>query len=182
MKGQKMLVWMLLLGIVMTGCINDKRKSGPQNPEGTVVGTVSPPLTQPNSRETQLLSRNYWVAEFYVIPGDQGQLIPARHNKGLWWQFNMDGTFVGGQWQEQNDHGSWFWRPGGGQYDRNGMLYIDSAVDDQRDVEFQIQGIEDDGSVMSFVKTQNSANKEPGMLKMITLMTMPTKKQFGVEE
>ncbi len=175
-----LVILILVLGV--PGCKRGNGADVPQNAQGTTVGSASPPLTQANSLETQLLIRSFWVAEFYVIPGENGQLYPARQNKGMWWRFNIDGTYVGGQWDQQFDAGSWFWRSSGSEYEKNGVLYIDSSLDDQRDIEFQIQGIEENGSVMSWVKTQNSASKEPGMLKMIPLMSMPTKRQFGVEE
>lgn len=182
MKMSRLLFIALLGTLALASCKRDnQRGGGPQDPQGTTVGTASPPLTQANTRETQLLTKNFWVVEFFVIPGNEGQLIPARHNKGLWWQFNMDGTYVGGQWQEQNDHGTWFWKPGAGQYEKSGMLFIDSAVDDMRDSEFQMQGIERTGDVMSWVKTANFGNREAGMLKVIQMLSMPTKAQFGVE-
>ncbi len=177
--------WICILAVVCTvlsACKRDGANSStPQSAEGAIIATAALPLTQPNTPETQLLTQNYWVAEFYVIPGEEGKIYPARQNKGLWWKFNIDGTYVGGQWEEQYDKGSWFWRAGSSEYEKRGVLYIDSAVDDMRDVEFQMQGVQGDGSAMSWVKTQNSKNREPGMLKIIQLMTMPTKKQFDVE-
>ncbi|MFZ4426517.1 MAG: hypothetical protein ACOYOO_05120 [Saprospiraceae bacterium] len=152
-----------------------------QNPMGTKVGSAAPPLTQPSSRETQLLTRNIWVAEFYVLPGGEGKLIPSRENKGLWWQFNMDGTYAGGQWDKQLDYGTWTWRPGSSQYDKSGILFVDSATDDMRDAEFQMQGIESTGEVMSWVKTEAYGDRQAALLKVIQMLSLPTKKQFGVE-
>lgn len=168
--------------LVMRGCEKPSGNENPQNAGGTTVGTASPPLTQPTNQTTQHLVQNFWVAEFYVIPSSDGKLYPSIPNKGLWWRFNIDGTYVGGQWDKQFDQGSWFWKAGMGEYDKFGLLYIDSASDDMRDVEFQVQGISDNGTVMSWVKTENSGTREPGMLKMIPLMTMPTKRQFGLPE
>ena len=189
MKMRKLFIPLLFLAIGLLSCKRDnKAASGgltpgdAQNPMGATVGSAAPPLTQPNSRETQLLTRSIWVAEFYVLPGaTEGQLIPSFQNKGLWWQFNMDGTYAGGQWEKQLDYGTWTWRPGSTQYEKNGVLLVDSATDDMRDAEFQVQGIEGTGDVMSWVKTGNYGNREAAMLKVIKMLSLPTKEQFGVE-
>lgn len=183
MKITKSALIVLMMLLILGACKKDKPGSNvsapPQSAQGATVGSASTPISPGNSREAQLLMTNFWVAEFYVIPLDQGQIRPARERKGLWWQFLPDGTYLAGQWEKQFDNGSWFLRQGP-QY---ALLFIDSAVDDQKDTEFQIQGIAKENDVMSWVKEiNNSANQEPAMLKMITLMTRPTKRQFGLPE
>lgn len=181
--GSLLVVAAVVAAILLSrGCEKTPSADNPQGAGGTTVGTSSPALTQPTNPTTQELVKSIWVAEFYVIPSADGKLYPSIPNKGLWWRFNIDGTYVGGQWDKEFDHGSWFWKAGVGEYDKFGLLYIDSATDDMRDVEFQVQGISDNGTVMSWVKTENSGTREPGMLKMIPLMTMPTKRQFGLPE
>ncbi len=191
MKMRTCCIPLLFLAIGLFSCKKDNKPTNAgagaigenaQNPMGNTVGSAAPPLAQPNSRETQLLTRNIWVAEFYVLPGAaEGQLIPSFENKGLWWQFNMDGTYAAGQWEKQLDYGTWNWKPGSSQYDKNGVLFVDSATDDMRDAEYQVQGIEATGDVMSWVKTGNYGNREAAMLKVIQMLSLPSKKQFGVE-
>ena len=203
MKMQKRFIPLLLLALAFASCKKDSKSANTnegfstnagdaagtaapgdvaQSPMGARVGSAKPAVEQPNSRETQLLTRNIWVAEFYVLPGAaEGQLIPSFENKGLWWQFNTDGTYAGGQWDKQLDYGTWTWRPGSSQYEKNGILFVDSATDDMRDAEFQVQGIESTGDVMSWVKTGNFGNREAAMLKVIQMLSLPSKKQFGLE-
>lgn len=186
---RKLFIPLFFLAIGLLSCKKENKSAGsvaavenPQNPIGNTIGSAAPPLTQPNTQETQLLTRSIWVAEFYVLPGaTEGQLVPSFQNKGLWWQFNMDGTYAGGQWEKQLDYGTWTWRPGSTPYEKHGVLFVDSATDDMRDAEFQVQGIEDTGDVMSWVKTGNFGNREAAMLKVIRMLSLPTKKQFGVE-
>ncbi|MCB9080687.1 MAG: hypothetical protein H6555_03140 [Lewinellaceae bacterium] len=166
-----------LLGFM--GCKKDG-ESGKQQVVAT--GRAASPITPANFRETPLLTAAFWVFEFYVIPDRPGAGVPR---KGTWYRFNPDGTYVGGHWEDQNDYGTWFieekpsmHRPG--ETFRN--IFIDSAVDDFRDVEYEIQGVEAAGEVMSWVKTKNSADKESGLAKAIKMLSSPTKQQFGITE
>jgi hypothetical protein len=54
-------------------------------------------------------------------------------------------------------------------------VFLDSAIDDNRDIEWQIQGVSKEGGYMSWVKmVNNSVNQEPAMAKAVQMMNLPT--------
>ncbi|MBK9490202.1 MAG: hypothetical protein IPO07_16575 [Haliscomenobacter sp.] len=107
-----------------------------------------------------------------------------RANKGTWFQFQSDGTYISGQWGKTIDEGTFFVRSEQNPYMGRTMqnVFLDSAIDDNRDVEWQIQGLSEDGGYMSWVKmAENSVNKEPGMTKVIQMMSLPTPQALRVD-
>jgi hypothetical protein len=148
-------------------------------------GTAAAAITPGNSEAVRLLTNNYWVFEFYVIPMGENKLIPARQNKGTWYQFSPNGTYIGGQWGETKDEGSWFIKEASIEaMNKMGYaLYIDSAIDDNRDIEWIIQGISKAGDMMSWVKNvDKSPDPTPGAVKAISMLSLPSKDQFGITE
>lgn len=193
---QKRWFWILVgVSLVALVVLLLLRQCSPAAPKGndsipsqtgiTQQGTAAAPMTPGNFKVVQLLTENYWVFEFYVIPMGQDKLIPARQNKGTWFQFNPDGTYIGGQWAETKDEGTWFIKEASLEaLGKMGYaLYVDSAVDDNRDIEWVIQGVSKAGDMMSWVKNvDNAADPTPAAVKAISMLSKPSKDQFGITE
>ena len=126
-----------------------------------------------SNRETTLLSKDFWVFEYYVIPGNPEKSF---FNRGIWYKMRMDGTFDYGHWEELLGNGTWFMS------EREGkpVLNIDAATDDAYDMNWEVNLGTYEGFEASLVATPESP--QPGtMTKVINLMSRPTKKQFGYE-
>lgn len=136
---------------------------------GSVVG---PPQIPPQNATTAKLMKDYWVFEFYVVPGDKAA---SQAGRGRWYKFNPDGTFESGRWEDEKwGSGNWYYRVEDGKR----LLRLDSSVDAE-DAEWDLQG-ETDGA-MSWGGT--STYDQGGIiLKALNLMTIPTRQQFGVQE
>ena len=83
------------------------------------------------------------------------------------------------------DEGSWFIKEASIEaMNKMGYaLYIDSAIDDNRDIEWIIQGISKAGDMMSWVKNvDKSPDPTPGAVKAISMLSLPSKDQFGLTE
>jgi predicted small secreted protein len=148
-------------------------------------GSAASAITPGDNEAVRFLTNNYWVFEFYVIPMSQEKLIPARQNKGMWYQFSPNGTYIGGQWGETKDEGTWFIRDAKIEaLNKMGYtLFIDSAIDDNRDIEWIIQGISKPGDMMSWVKNVDASHDPtPGAAKVISMLSMPSKDQFGITQ
>lgn len=134
-------------------------------------GSFAAPIPPANSRETNLLARDYWVFEFYVVPNDREA---SASGKGRWYKFKPDGSFESGHWDKVMGSGSW----GIGFRNEGTVLHIDSSIDAE-DSEYVIQA-NATGDEMSWVGT--TTYEQSGiMLKAIHLLTQPTKAQFGLE-
>lgn len=140
-----------------------------QGGPGSVVG---PPMMPPQNEITQKLMKDYWVFEFYVVPGDRAA---SRAGQGRWYKFNPDGTFESGRWEDEIwGSGNWYFRTETGK----NYLRLDSTVDAE-DSEWEIQGISD--GAMSWGGTQTYDNAGV-ILKALSLMTIPTRAQFNFTE
>lgn len=150
----------------------------------TKKGSAAAPNSPPNHPVAKALQVNYWVFEHYLVPTGQDSYMKKRINKGIWFQFHSDGTYISGQWDKTLDEGTYFIREEKNDYLARIMqnIFLDSAIDDNRDAEWQIQGMSGDGGYMSWVKVvENSVNQEPGMTKVIQMMSLPTPKALGVD-
>lgn len=163
-----------LLGM-FSSCQQDAGDTA-QSAQGAVVGSAMPAVIPDNSRFSNVLQRNFWVIEYY---------IPEIHNKdkfefnkGRWFRFLGDGTYEYGHWTEKQGSGTWFLRQG----ENYPTLRCDSATNDKDDVEYQIQGLTADQNTMSWVRTKNFGVAESASIKIINLLSMPTREQFGVKE
>jgi len=172
----KYLLFILITASLAFACKNDpKGQTGTGNNTGQgpkVEGWAEAPVPAVANRETALLTKDFWVFEYYVIPGDDAKSF---FNRGLWYNLQMDGTFTYGHWEEQLGKGSWKLL----YHEGKPILTVDSETDNSFDmfweVQFGAQGFE-----ASFVATKDSP--QPGvMCKLLNLMTRPTKKQFGYE-
>jgi hypothetical protein len=164
-----------------TGATNTATNNTPIN----VEAWAEPAVPAESNRETALLTKDYWVFEYYVIPGNQQQSIL---NRGLWYKLAMNGTFEYGHWEDYLGKGTWKLT-----YDSNmegrpkiaGMtsipvLVVDSETDNAYDMMWELSFGDYSGSEASFVASRYS--QQPGvMCKTLNLMTQPTKKQFGYE-
>ena len=182
----------LLIGftalMAVTGCKPEKNNSSSEDVSAVTglekKGIAAAPVAPPNHPVIQRLQMNYWVFEHYLVPTGQESYNKKRTNKGIWYQFHSDGTYISGQWGKTLDEGTYFVHeeknPYMGRIQQN--VYLDSAIDDTRDIEWQIQGMSEDGGYMSWVKiTNNSANPEPGMTKVISMMSLPTPASLRVD-
>lgn len=143
------------------------------SPEGT--GSAATPVAPDgNNPRVQLLLRSpFWVAEHWVNHGDNTQNLP---NKGRWWSLKPDGTFVTGQWQETYSSGSWVVHNDG----EKQLLHMD-AENDALDMEFEMQAVSQLSDYMSWAGTGTYGMKRIAV-KAVSLLTMPTKAQFGLPE
>lgn len=189
-----MIKCVLLIGftglMAVSACKPEKSSNGTSTEEVSKItglakkGSAAAPVAPPVHPVIQRLQINYWVFEHYLIPTGQESYVRQRTNKGMWFQFHADGTYIAGKWDKTMDEGTYFVRAEKNPYMGRIMqnIYLDSAIDDNRDVEWQIQGMSDDGGYMSWVKmTNNSVDSQPGMAKAIQMMTLPTPKALGVD-
>ncbi len=186
----KLLTLPILLSAVMllmSSCISDPKVEGdnptttqqPTNPttaggqaEGGSYATAVQPNT--NSPKVQLLLRSpYWVAEFWVNHADNSQNKP---NRGRWWNLKPDGTFNYGHWEETLSYGSWVVHNDGAKE----LIHFD-AVDDRYDMEFEMQAVSQLQDYMSWAGTGTYDMKRIAV-KATSLLTMPTKAQFGITD
>jgi hypothetical protein len=134
---------------------------------------ATPVLPDRNKEKVQLLLRTHWVAEHWVNHADNSQ---NKLYKGRWWKFNEDGTYTMGQWQETLTNGSWVVYNDGPKE----LLHLDAA-NDELDMEFEMQAMSQLKDYMSWVGTK-TYNMQSIAVKSISLLSMPTKAQFGVPE
>lgn len=129
----------------------------------------APALPVVQNEYTAALMRDYWVFEFYVIK----DVIDVRfQNIGRWFQFNPDGTFRMGRWNEEIGVGSWKFEY---RADKP-YLILDSNIKGMDEI-FQIQALS--GANDAFALTGHTKDAEAIHIKMIHLLSMPTKEQFG---
>ncbi len=172
----KYLLFILIAAATVFSCKNDPKGTGAG--AGSVAGSkaegwAEQPVPAESNRETALLTKDFWVFEFYVIPGDQEKSF---FNRGLWYKLQMDGTFTYGHWEEYLGKGSWKLT----YFQGTPILTIDSETDNSYDMFWELNFGNYQGFEASFVATRDSP--QPGvMCKVINLMTRPTKKQFGYE-
>ncbi|MEL6141189.1 MAG: hypothetical protein AAFU67_06195 [Bacteroidota bacterium] len=148
------------------------------NAQNTALGGYGQIMSPPMERsEAQLLTKAYWVFEFYHDPnGSAGQ---RKRGAGQWFRFSPDGSFTGGHWGRQTHAGLWYLL-----YDGNHRyLTIDSNVD-QLDGKWDIQAIGSEQDAMGWVRQNDFGPKlkSPVQGKLIELYNVPTKEQFHVED
>ena len=142
----------------------------------TGAGEFGPVLVPDLSRsESQILIKSYWVFEFYV--DDQASLEQRKAGSGQWLQFNADGTFRGGHWNQQTHAGVWHINFG----ETYPRLWLDSNVDKQ-DAVWELQRVSGDQTEMGWRRVNDSGvgpYRRSIMCKMMNMMDMPTKQQFA---
>ncbi len=142
--------------------------------ETAPTGSIHSPSPAGDSHMEALLTKDYWVFEFY-IPKDDSDMEAKLFNRGRWYRFNPDGTYENGHWQEVQGKGIWKYYVEDGQ----DKIWLDSA-NNKEDSEYKLKA-NGEGDAMSWVGSRRY-NQSGIMIKAINLMTMPTKKQFGIEE
>lgn len=149
---------------------NTTAGQGYQGGPGSVVG---PPMIPPQTAVSQKLMTDYWVFEYYIVPGDRAA---SRAGMGRWYKFHPDGTFESGRWDDEVwGSGNWYLRSENGK----NILRLDSSVDAE-DAEWEIQGMTEEA--MSWSGTQTYDYNEGVILKALSLMTIPTRAQFNFTE
>lgn len=150
-----------------------------------VEAWAEPAVPAESNRETALLTKDYWVFEYYVIPGNPEQ---SMLNRGIWYKLDMNGTFEYGHWEEYLGKGTWKLiydsnmegRPKIDNMTSIPVLVVDSETDNAYDMMWELSFGDYSGFEASFVASRYS--QQPGvMCKTMNLMTRPTKKQFGYE-
>ncbi|MFM9951689.1 MAG: hypothetical protein ACKV1O_27415 [Saprospiraceae bacterium] len=148
-------------------------KAPPVNPYLTPVeGAFKDPAPQAPSPTVAILTKGYWVIEHYI---HAQQFEPGKSNSYRWYKLNTDGSFTAGQWDEVKSKGSWQMAFG----ENNEPVVIIDSENDAEDAQWvvQIAGNEDDMAWTGIRATTYQGH----FIKLISLMTMPTKKQFGLE-
>lgn len=190
MKAKRLTLPFLLLAcvLVLSNCVNDSKVDGvdtattpPVTNATSSTGGVAeggsyaaPVLPNTNSPKVQLLLRSpYWVAEFWVNHADNSQNKP---NRGRWWALKPDGTYSYGHWEETLSYGSWAVHNDG----EKELIHFD-AVEDKYDMEFEMQAVSQLQDYMSWAGTGTYDMKRIAV-KATSLLTMPTKAQFGITD
>lgn len=135
-------------------------------------GQKSPP---PMERyEAQVLTKGFWVTEFYVDKAaSRAQKIAGT---GQWLQFYGDGSFKGGHWGKQTHSGAWSIN----YTTEKPTVVIDSNVDEM-DAWWEIHGVTSSQDAMSWRRVPESQfgpYRKSIMVKLIELSDMPTREQF----
>lgn len=136
------------------------------------TGTAAPALALGDNRETNILTKDFWVIEYYIGVRD---FETQKSNRGKWYKFLKNGTFASGHWGERGCDGTWTI-----DYSTQYPLVILDSYDDNEDVAWHIQAVTPDLNEMSLVGGNGYSNYSD-MVKAVNLLTMPTKKQFGDE-
>ncbi|MEM1215690.1 MAG: hypothetical protein AAGJ82_08400 [Bacteroidota bacterium] len=165
---------LLLANSSCTSCTKKGNNAAASSTMPAQTGSYATPvLPNRNHPKTQLLLRTFWVAEHWVNHADNSQNKP---NKGHWWRFHDDGTFVVGQWQRELSYGSWVVYNDG---DKD-LIHMDAA-DDNFDMEFHMQQVSELKDYMAWAGTGTYGQKRIAV-KAISLLSKPTKAQFGITE
>lgn len=146
------------------------------NAKNTALGGFGKLLPQPMERmEAQLLTRTYWVMEFYH--DGHASKEQRKRGQGQWFKFSPDGSFTGGHWDRQTHSGAWYLIYEGPEV----YLIIDSNVD-RLDARWHVQAIANERDAMAWVRTAELGPYIPGSVsvKLIELYDVPTREQFGV--
>ncbi|MEQ8705510.1 MAG: hypothetical protein RIC19_16405 [Phaeodactylibacter sp.] len=183
----KKLSWSLFLIFGLLACTDDAPTgssntesvdtSAPAQSAGTdnitaMNGAFEPPVAAEPSAMVNTLTTNFWVWEFYVVDDKATRLA----NKGRWFKMSADGSYETGRWQEKTGYGSWRLL----EQDGKKILQFDN-IDDRQDEQWEIQGINQENDTMTWAGLSDT--KTAGaILKAISLLTRPTRQQFGVAE
>lgn len=177
----KRLIWLLALALLWS-CKNDPQDTAGQETQeiqdpnaapGAQGGSAAPAIAPGDSYFVSLLTKNYWVVEHWVNPRNDRQVYLA--NKGRWWNFQNDGTFETGIWQEKTGQGTWRIFQRGTDY----WVFVDGE-NDVHDGEWKIQ-FNGPGTESSWVGSKDYASSQGIMAKFDNLLTMPTKEQYGIQ-
>jgi len=164
-----------LILIASFACTSDPASSTAGEVSSEAPQKIMPaPKPIPNTREAQLLLRDYWVFEYYIVPGDREQ---TQFNRGKWYRFNGDGTFTAGHWQDYTTRGVWTLFYGDDPYP---VVHV-IAENDELTGEYQVQGVSGDEEYMSWVGTDRYGKKGYAA-KVMNLLSTPTRQQFGVQQ
>lgn len=184
----KKLSWSLFLVLGLFACTEDA-PSGADNADNSsdavtetaaaspssniaMNGAFEPAVAPEPSALINTLATDFWVWEYYVVDDKATRLA----NKGRWFKMSADGTYESGRWGEKTGYGSWrLFEQEGKQ-----ILQFDN-IDDRQDEQWEIQGINQDNDTMTWAGVKDT-NSEGAILKAISLLSRPTRQQFGVAE
>jgi len=164
-----------MITMFIFACGNDNGPSTQQY-QGSAAPPVAPDKEKFPREITALTSdfgpgQDYWMFEYYLIdPIDSARTYA---NMGRWFQFNEDGTFTNGRWQEDIGHGSWTLRQG----PYGPFLHLDNVIDSE-DMEWELQGLNGDMDQWAWIGTKRYG-LNGHYPKVIRLYSKPTKEQFG---
>lgn len=187
LRNMRRLSWSLLLIFGLLSCTDDKPadEAGTETTtaptaaetntpgEGIAMnGSFEPPVAAEPSALVNTLTTDFWVWEYYVVDDKATRLA----NKGRWFKLAADGTYETGRWQEKTGYGSWRLLNQEGKQ----ILQFDN-IDDRQDEQWEIQGINQENDTMTWAGVKDTKS-EGAILKAISLLTRPTRQQFGVAE
>lgn len=134
-------------------------------------GRILPP--DMSRTEAQVLTKSIWVFEFYI--DSQASLPQTAQGTGQWMQFNPDGTFIAGHWQQQTHSGAWYLD----YQEKFPKLTLDSNVD-RMDAVWEIQAINAEQDNMGWRRVPDAFGpyRKSIMGKVIELYDRPTRQQF----
>jgi hypothetical protein len=161
-------IFAIILILSLTAACNQERNSK----NSTARGSAGIPVMPADSRVSKIVQTNLWMFEHYISYTD---FENGKKNRGRWIWFKRDGTFESGYWEQKTGSGSWYLEEGG----KYPVLKIDS-FNDAEDSAWEMQGIPTDASEMSWVGVKDYPNYGD-MVKMLNMLTPPTKKQFREE-
>ena len=150
----KKALFFVLIITALAACKNDpKTPEGEETPSVTQTTPIRPPESGPivGSKEpspqtkaaVKYLTTGFWYIEAFVKIKDRQASLD---NRGRWYQFAADGTFVGGKYKETGSTGVWTYDP------QTALIYLD-AENDAEDGEWRIQ-MGKSGTVMVWVGTE----------------------------
>ena len=153
---------------------NDPGEFAPGNPRQTIaknspiVGRPGAPLSSQTQKFIDFATTDYWEMFAYLRMSleetERRKLFDA--NRGRWFDFKKDGTYVSGMWEEETGKGRWYYDP------MVPSIYLDH--DDRRDEEFTVK-MNSDGTVMIWVGTKTF--EETGVqVKMENSSDLPKKR------
>ncbi|HMQ49649.1 MAG TPA: hypothetical protein PKA00_19350 [Saprospiraceae bacterium] len=172
-------IFFFFLIVALAACKNDTPVGNGANtttqnlPSKSATGSFTAPMASGDSPLASLLATEYWVFEYWI--GNDNNQVTNVFNRGRWFKFNLDGTYIHGHWTEQTGHGSWFLQ----KEDGHDILHLDSIIDAE-DGRWDVQGVNRSQDTMTWVGESQTA-VEGVITKVINLTSMPTKAQFGLE-
>ena len=116
-------------------------------PDMPVKGKAGAPVSGQTKRVVTAIANNTWsmVAYLRMALEEKERKKVYEENKGRWFQFEMDGNFVTGKWDETTGKGKWAYDPS------VPCVYLDH--ESIRDEEFQVK-MSGDEDVMIWIGTE----------------------------
>ena len=163
----KRTIFLLLLpALVLFSCVTDQEQKTPDtettvapnadpnaqtvtviNEDTPIKGAPGERISPQSMRFVKAITNNLWYLNAYIRmskpEAERKRLF--NENKGRWFDFKPDGSFVSGFWEQETGGGKWKYDP------QIPGMYLDH--DDRRDEEFEIK-MSSDEQTMIWIGTQ----------------------------